>query len=187
VTRKAAVRRQDSSPPGTASVSGGSVARPLTQHVSGVDLQYQPAVAILFVGAEDGEYGAFLAGLGKQAVHKHRLLGESERFPGFPFVCAVPGERGLGELLGRVPPAAGGSLPAPARVPEAMPLPCPSLELVGLGALRDGHQNAAVVAPGVIVRSGQRLEEKRCRGVRQSRAALRQTLGGKASFVRNAA
>lgn len=74
VTCRAMGWRQDSSPTCTTSVSDDSVARPLTQHVSGVDLQYQPAVAILFVRAKDGEYGALLPGLGKQAVHKHRLL-----------------------------------------------------------------------------------------------------------------
>lgn len=105
-------------------------------------------MAALFVGAKDGEYGAFLAGLGQQAVHKHRLLGESEGFPGFPFVGAVSGEKALREL--------------PAAAPVVIPLPCRLLELVGLGALRDGHKNATVVPPGVIVGSRQRLEEKGC-------------------------
>lgn len=88
---------------------------------------------------------------------------------------------------GQVLPTAGDSLLAPAQAPEAIPLPCHLLELVGLGALRDGHKNATVVAPGVIVGSRQCLEEKRCQGVNQSHAELREKSGWKARFVRNAA
>lgn len=88
---------------------------------------------------------------------------------------------------GQLLPATGHSLLAPARAPEAIPLPCHLLELVGLSALRDGHKNATVVAPGVIVGSRQCLEEKRCQGVHQSCADLREKLGWKACFVRNAA
>lgn len=88
---------------------GGSAPCPLTQHVSGVDLQDQPAVAILLVGAKDGEDGALLAGLGQEAVHEHRLLREREDFPGFPFVCAVPAQkRRLGEM-----PGASSAIPSP--------------------------------------------------------------------------
>jgi len=36
----------------------------------------------------------------------------------------------------------------------------PLLELVGLCALCDGHQDAPMVTPGVVVGSRQRLEEK---------------------------
>lgn len=92
----------------------------------------------------------------------------------------------MGDLPeGQVLPTAGHSLPAPA--PEAMSLSYHLLELVGLSALRDGHKNATVVAPGVIVGSRQCLEEKRCRGVHQSCAELREKPGWKACFVRNAA
>lgn len=148
---KAARQRQGGSATCTASIGDGCATCQPTQHVSGVDLQYQPAVAILFVGAKDGEYGALLAGLGQQAVHKHWLLGESECLPGLPFVCAVPGERRLGKLpgLGAAHHRAH-SQPQPEHHPL---LPCHLLELVGLCALCNGHKNATVVTPGVIVGS----------------------------------
>lgn len=130
----------------------GSATCPLTQHVSGVDLQDQPAVAILLVGAKDGEDGALLAGLGQEAVHKHRLLREREDFPGFPFICAVPAQK-KERCQGHVLPAAGHSLPCPAQAAEAAPVPWHSLELVSLGALGNGHQNSTVVTPGVVVGS----------------------------------
>lgn len=83
----------------------------------------------------------------------------------------------------------GQVLPTPGHSPSpgVIPLPCHSLELVGLGALRDGHENAAVVAPGVVVGSRERLEEKRCQGVHQSCAELRDELGWKGCSVRSAA
>lgn len=68
------------------------------------------------------------------------------------FVLYLENE-GWESCQGQVLPAAGHSVPAPARAPEAMPLPHHLLELVGLGALRDGHENATMVAPGVIVGS----------------------------------
>lgn len=46
----------------------------LTKCISGVDLQYQPAVAVLFIGAEDGEYGALLPRLSKKPIHKYWFL-----------------------------------------------------------------------------------------------------------------
>lgn len=130
----------------------------LTQHVGGVDLQDQPAVAVLFVGAEDGEYGALLPGLRQQPVHKHRLLREGERLPGFPFIGAVPAEKKeqdvrSGQAFSCPRATSGPSLRPASTVP-------PLLELVGLRALCDGHENAPVVTPGVIMGPRQRLEEK---------------------------
>lgn len=61
-----------------------------------------------------------------------------------------------------------------------------SLELVGLGALRNGHKNATMVTPGVIVGSRQRLEEKHSQGVHQSCAELGEKLGWRACFDRSA-
>lgn len=61
----------------------------LTQGIRGVDLEDQPAVDVLLVGAEDGEDGALLSGFREEPVHEHRPLGEDERFPGLPFIGAV--------------------------------------------------------------------------------------------------
>ena len=47
---------------------------------------------VLLVGAEDGEDCALLARLREEPVHKHRLLREDERFPGLPFIGAVPAQ-----------------------------------------------------------------------------------------------
>lgn len=131
----------------------------LTQHIGGVDLQDQPAVAVLFVGAEDGEDGALLPGLRQQPVHKHWLLREGERLPGFPFVGAVPAEKKEQDVR------SGQVFPCPRATSSPSPRPAstvpPLLELVGLRALRDGHENAPVVAPGVIMGPRQCLEEKR--------------------------
>ena len=64
---------------------------------------------VLFVGAKDGEDSALLARLREEPVHKHRLLGEDECFPGLPFVGAVPAQmqvkgslrlKSLGQELG---------------------------------------------------------------------------------------
>lgn len=44
---------------------------------------------ILFVGAEDGEDSALLAGFREESVHEHGALREDECFPGLPFVGAV--------------------------------------------------------------------------------------------------
>lgn len=63
----------------------------LTKHISGVDLQDDPAVPVLFVRTKDGEDGALFSWLRQQAVNKDWLLREGKRFPGFPFVCAVSG------------------------------------------------------------------------------------------------
>lgn len=71
----------------------GARRQQLTQGVGGIDLEDQPAVDILFVGAEDGEDGALLPGFREEPVHKHWLLGEGECFPGLSFVGAVPAPR----------------------------------------------------------------------------------------------
>lgn len=42
-----------------------------TQNVRGVDLQDEPAVSLVGVGAEDGEDGALLPGLSQQLVYVH--------------------------------------------------------------------------------------------------------------------
>lgn len=76
----------------------------LTQGVCGIDLEDQPAVDILFVGAEDGEDSALLARFREEPVHKHGLLGEEEGFPGLPFVGAVSAQvqgRGPSRLRSR--------------------------------------------------------------------------------------
>lgn len=71
----------------------------LTQGIRGIDLEDQPVVDILLVGAKDGEDGALLARFREEPVHKHWLLGEDERFPGLPFVGAVSVQRrGRGSL-----------------------------------------------------------------------------------------
>ena len=66
--------------------------QPLTQGICGIDLEDQPAVDVLLVGAEDGEDSTLLARLRKEPVHKHRLLREDERGPGLPFIGAVPAQ-----------------------------------------------------------------------------------------------
>lgn len=62
----------------------------LTEDVRGVDLQDEPAVSLVGVGAEDGEDGALLAGLGQQLVHVHLPLGELKVGPDLALVGAVP-------------------------------------------------------------------------------------------------
>lgn len=42
-----------------------------TQNIGGVDLQDEPAVSLVGVGAEDGEDGALLPGLSQQLVNIH--------------------------------------------------------------------------------------------------------------------
>ena len=67
------------------------LSRTLTQHVGGVELQDQPAVSLVGVGAKDREDGALLARLRQQLVDIHLPLGELEVGPGLPFVGAEPG------------------------------------------------------------------------------------------------
>lgn len=62
----------------------------LTKDVRGVDLQDKPAVSLVRVGAEDGEDGALLPGLGQQLVHIHLPLGKLKVCPGLALVGAVP-------------------------------------------------------------------------------------------------
>lgn len=61
----------------------------LTQGICGVDLENQPAVDILLVGAKNSEDGALLARLREEPIHKHGLCAEGECFPGLPFIGAV--------------------------------------------------------------------------------------------------
>lgn len=71
----------------------------LTQGIRGIDLEDQPVVDVLLVGAKDGEDGTLLTGFREEPIHKHRPLGEDERFPGLPLVGAVSvHRRGRGSL-----------------------------------------------------------------------------------------
>lgn len=61
-----------------------------TQDVGGVDLQDEPAVPLVRVGAEDGEDGALLPGLGEQLVHVDGPVREAEVEPRLALVGAEP-------------------------------------------------------------------------------------------------
>lgn len=70
-----------------------SATRAPTEDVGGVDLQDEPAVRLVGVGAEDGEDGALLARLRQQLVHVHVPLREAEVRPRLALVGAEPGGR----------------------------------------------------------------------------------------------
>lgn len=101
-------------------------------------------MSLLGVGAEDGEDGGLLARLGQQLVDQNLPLGEAELRPRLALVGAEPG--GVGRRTVVIQPPS--------------PPPRPRLDLLEVGggaALRDGHQDAAVVAPRVEVGARQRL------------------------------
>lgn len=64
----------------------------LTEHVAGVELQDEPAVLLVGVGAEEGEDGALLARLRQQLVHVHLALREHKVRPRLALIGAEPGK-----------------------------------------------------------------------------------------------
>lgn len=61
-----------------------------TQNIGGVDLQDEPAVSLVSVGAEDGEDGALLPGLSQQLVNIHLPVWELKVGPRLAFIGAEP-------------------------------------------------------------------------------------------------
>lgn len=71
-----------------------------TQNFGGVDLQDEPAVPLVGVGAEDGEDGALLPGLSQQLVNIHLPVRELEVGPRLAFIGAKPdGDVAIIELI----------------------------------------------------------------------------------------